>query len=70
MTYATLVQFVDNRITPSKLRTFALALRCPNPASDDDKDTNLAATVTEIVRRILTKNWLKNTLSVDLNYEL
>ncbi|AVH68503.1 hypothetical protein [Nostoc sp. 'Peltigera membranacea cyanobiont' N6] len=59
MTYAAFVKFVDRRITPSKLRTFALALRCPTPASsddrDDDRDTNLAAAVTEIVRRIITE---------------
>ncbi|MEH1903580.1 MAG: hypothetical protein V7L04_19765 [Nostoc sp.] len=55
MTYAAFVKFVDRRITPSKLRTFALALRCPTPASSDDRDTNLAAAVTEIVRRILTE---------------
>lgn len=55
MTYAAFVKFVDRRITPSKLRTFALALRCPTPASSDDRDTNLAAAVTEIVRRIITE---------------
>jgi hypothetical protein len=55
MTYAALVKFIDRRTTPGKLRTFALALRCPTPGSGDDKDTNLAAAVTEIVRRILTE---------------
>jgi len=55
MTYAALVKFVDQRVTPSKLRTFALALRCPTPASEDDKDTNLAVAVTEIVRRIINE---------------
>jgi hypothetical protein len=55
MTYAALVKFVDQRVTPSKLRTFALALRCPTPASFDERDTNLAAAVTEIVRRIITE---------------
>ncbi|WP_445632525.1 Peptidoglycan-binding protein [Nostoc sp. DSM 114161] len=55
MTYAAFVKFVDRRTTPSKLRTFALALRCPTPASSGDRDTNLAAAVTEIVRRIITE---------------
>ncbi|MBD2605635.1 hypothetical protein H6G81_14130 [Scytonema hofmannii FACHB-248] len=55
MTYAALVKFVDQRVTPSKLRTFALALRCSTPASEDDKDTNLAVAVTEIVRRIINE---------------
>lgn len=55
MTYAALVKFVDRRTTPSKLRTFALALRCPTPASYKDRDTNLAAAVTEIVRQIITE---------------
>jgi hypothetical protein len=55
MTYAALVKFVDRRVTPSKLRTFALALRCPTQAFYDDKDTNLAAAVTEIVRRIINE---------------
>ncbi|GAX46015.1 hypothetical protein NIES4075_70360 [Tolypothrix sp. NIES-4075] len=56
MTYAALVKFVDQRVTQSKLRTFALALRCPTPASDDrERDTNLAVAVTEIVRRIINE---------------
>ena len=55
MTYAALVKFIDHRTTPSKLRTFALALRCPTPASSDERDTNLAAAVTEIVRQIITE---------------
>lgn len=55
MTYAALVKFVDQRVTPSKLRTFALALRCPIGASYDEKDTNLAVAVTEIVRRIINE---------------
>jgi hypothetical protein len=58
MTYAAFVKFVDRRTSPGKLRTFALALRCPNPdgsASFDFRDTRLAAAVTEIVRRIFTE---------------
>jgi hypothetical protein len=57
MTYTVFVKFVDRRFTPAKLRTFALALRCPSPVSADfdGRDTNLAAAVTEIVRRILTE---------------
>lgn len=54
MTYTAFVKFVDRRTTPSKLRTFALALRCLTPNDFDSRDTNLAAAVTEIVRRILT----------------
>ena len=57
MTYTAFVKFVDRRFNPAKLRTFALALRCPTPVSADfdERDTNLAAAVTEIVRRILTE---------------
>lgn len=55
MTYAALVRFVDRRMTPSKLRTFALALRCPTPASNKSRDTHLAAAVTEIIRRIINE---------------
>jgi hypothetical protein len=54
MTYAALVKFVDRRTTLGKLRTFALALRCPTPTLSKSRDTYLAAAVTEIVRRILT----------------
>lgn len=55
MTYAAFVKFVDNSVNPKKIRTFALALRCPknNGASDDFCDTRLAAAVTEIIRRIV-----------------
>jgi gamma-glutamyltranspeptidase/glutathione hydrolase len=52
--YVAFVKFVDNRVQPAKLRTFSLALRTPN-GSDRERDTNLAAAVTEIVRRILTE---------------
>jgi hypothetical protein len=58
MTYAAFVKFIDRRTNPGKLRTFALALRCPkNNSSDsfDFRDTRLAAAVTEIVRRIVTE---------------
>jgi len=55
MTYAALVKFVDRRMTPSKLRTFALALRCPTPNDNKSRDTHLAAAVTEIVRRIINE---------------
>jgi hypothetical protein len=57
MTYTAFVKFVDQTVTPNKLRTFALALRCPKTASnstDDFCDTRLAAAVTEIIRRIVT----------------
>ena len=52
--YVAFVKFVDNRVQPAKLRTFSLALRTPN-GSDRERDTNLAAAVTEIVRRILNE---------------
>jgi hypothetical protein len=55
MTYAAFVKFVDRRTNPGKLRTFALALRCPTPNANTSRDTNLAAAVTEIVRRIFTE---------------
>jgi hypothetical protein len=55
MTYAAFVKFVDRRTTPGKLRTFALALRSPTPNVNTSRDTNLAAAVTEIVRRIFTE---------------
>ena len=53
MAYTALVKFVDERTTPYKLRTFALALRSPTPNSNKSRDTNLAVAVTEIIRRIL-----------------
>lgn len=53
-TYVAFVKFVDRRVQPAKLRTFAMALRTPN-GSNELRDTNLAAAVTEIVRRILTE---------------
>lgn len=55
MTYTALVKFIDRRATSGKLRTFALALRCPTPTLNKSRDTYLAAAVTEIVRRILTE---------------
>jgi hypothetical protein len=55
MTYAAFVKFIDRRTTPGKLRTFALALRCPTPNVNTSRDTHLAAAVTEIVRRIFTE---------------
>jgi peptidoglycan hydrolase-like protein with peptidoglycan-binding domain len=58
MTYAAFVKFVDRRTSPGKLRTFAFALRCPNPdgaGSFNFRDTRLATAVTEIVRRIFTE---------------
>jgi hypothetical protein len=56
MTYAAFVKFVDHRTKPGKLRTFALSLRCDGSAPDfDPQDTQLAAAVTEIIRRIVTE---------------
>lgn len=51
-TYVAFVKFVDHRVQPAKLRTFAMALRTPN-GSNEARDTHLAAAVTEIVRRII-----------------
>ena len=53
-TYVAFVKFVDNRATPAKLRTFSFALRTPN-GSNKTRDTNMAAAVTEIIRRVLTE---------------
>jgi hypothetical protein len=53
-TYVAFVKFVDRRVQPAKLRTFAMALRTPS-GSNEVRDTHLAAAVTEIVRRILTE---------------
>ena len=53
-TYVTLVKLVDRRFTPGKLRTFALALRCPS-GSNETRDTQIAAAVTEIIRRIFAE---------------
>ncbi len=56
MTYVAFVKFVDRRTNPGKLRTFALALRCQDSSSRgdfDSRDTRLAASVTEIIRRIV-----------------
>jgi hypothetical protein len=54
MTYAAFVRFVDRRSNPGKLRTFALSLRCKQ-GSNKQRDTNLAAATTEIIRRIVTE---------------
>ena len=53
-TYVAFVKFVDRRLKPAKLRTFAMALRTPN-GSNEVRDTHLAAAVTEIVRRIINE---------------
>jgi peptidoglycan hydrolase-like protein with peptidoglycan-binding domain len=53
-TYVAFVKFVDRRVQPAKLRTFAMALRTPN-GSNEARDTHLAAAVTEIVRRIINE---------------
>lgn len=53
-TYVALVKFVDRRLQPAKLRTFAMALWTPD-GSSEDRDTHMAVAVTEIVRRILTE---------------
>ncbi len=53
-TYVAFVKLVDRRLTPGKLRTFALALRCPS-GSNEQRDTRIAAAVTEIIRRIFAE---------------
>ncbi|MEO1133037.1 MAG: hypothetical protein AAFX40_10065 [Cyanobacteria bacterium J06639_1] len=54
LTYVALVKLIDRRQDPFKLRTFALALWA-NAGNDDTRDVNMAAAVTEIVRRIFTE---------------
>lgn len=53
-TYVAFVKFVDRRVQPAKLRTFAMGLRTPN-GPNEVRDTHLAAAVTEIVRRIINE---------------
>lgn len=54
MTYVAFVKFVDKRHTPAKLRTLAMALWA-DVGSNITRDNNLAAAVTEIMRRIFTE---------------
>jgi hypothetical protein len=54
LTYVALVKLVDNRQTPAKLRTLAMAL-WTSPGSDVARDNNMAAAVTEIMRRVFTE---------------
>ena len=54
LTYVALVKLVDNRKVPSKLRTLAMAL-WTSPGSDTNRDNNMAAAVTEIIRRVFTE---------------
>lgn len=54
VTYVALVKFVDQRQTPAKLRTVAMALWA-DKGGYRTRDNNLAAGVTEIMRRIFTE---------------
>lgn len=54
LTYVALVKLVDNRQNPTKLRTLAMAL-WTSPGSDVNRDNNMAAAVTEIMRRVFTE---------------
>lgn len=54
LTYVALVKLVDNRQNPAKLRTLAMAL-WTSPGSDVNRDNNMAAAVTEIMRRVFTE---------------
>ncbi len=53
-TYVALVKLVDNRQSPAKLRTLAMALRTSD-GSEKKRDSNMATAVTEIMRRIFTE---------------
>lgn len=54
LTYVAHVKLVDNRQVPSKLRTLAMAL-WTSPGSNTKRDNNMAAAVTEIIRRVFTE---------------
>jgi peptidoglycan hydrolase-like protein with peptidoglycan-binding domain len=53
-TYVALVKLVDNRQSPAKLRTLAMAL-WTSVGSYKERDSNMATAVTEIMRRIFTE---------------
>ncbi len=56
LTYTAFVQFVDERSTPAKLRSLAMALRIPTTAAKaPEHDAKMAAEVTEIIRRVVTE---------------
>lgn len=54
LTYVALAQFVDRRQSPAKWRTLAMSLWTPN-GTDAERDTAMAAAVTEIMRRIFAE---------------
>ncbi|MEM9157078.1 MAG: hypothetical protein AAGB13_18915, partial [Cyanobacteria bacterium P01_F01_bin.33] len=54
LTYVALVRLVDRRPTPNKLRTLAMALWA-DAGDRNTRDVNMAAAVTEIMRRIFTE---------------
>lgn len=54
LTYVAHVRLVDNRLNPPKLRTLAMAL-WTRPGSTVTRDNNMAAAVTELIRRIFTE---------------
>lgn len=53
LTYVALAQWLDQRQTPNRFHTVAMALWVPN-GSDAERDTTMATAVTTIVRRLLT----------------
>lgn len=53
LTYVALAQWIDQRQTPNRFHTVAMALWVPN-GSDAERDTTMATAVTTIVRRLLT----------------
>jgi peptidoglycan hydrolase-like protein with peptidoglycan-binding domain len=55
LTYVAFISLIDNRQVPAKLRTLAMALWAPTPRSDITRDNNLAAAVTEIIRRVFSE---------------
>jgi hypothetical protein len=54
LTYVAHLKLVDNRQNPAKLRTLAMAL-WTKPGSTVNRDNNMAAAVTEIIRRVFTE---------------
>lgn len=54
LTYVALAQFIDRRHKTAKWRTLAMALWAPN-GTDAERDTTMAAAVTEIMRRIFAE---------------
>jgi Bacterial SH3 domain len=54
LTYVALLRLVDTRQVPAKLKTLAMSL-WTSGGSDVNRDNNMAAAVTEIMRRVFTE---------------